>query len=141
MANTGDFSNTYTLTSSDNLFEFLKARGLPDDMAADYASAKPTMILSKKGDQFSMRRVFVDDPNKSHDVRFELNKPFEEIRPNGPTIKSIVVAGDGKQLIQTQTGDRDVVRIVYDFNGKDLLSNATIIGTGISTKGVFTRVE
>ncbi|XP_054158672.1 fatty acid-binding protein-like [Oppia nitens] len=133
---TGDFNKTYTYKSSDNVLGFLKARGVPDDLAAQYAAAKPTLELSKKGDQYTIKRVFAD--GRSHEVSFELGKEFDETRPNGTTIKSVVVAGEGKQLIQTQKGDKEV-KIVYDFNGDDVVSTATITGEGVSAKWVFSR--
>ncbi|XP_054158679.1 fatty acid-binding protein-like [Oppia nitens] len=133
---TGDFSKTYTFKSSDNVLAFAKARGVPDDGAAIYAAAKPTLEVSKKGDQFTIRRVFSE--GRAHDISFELGKEFDETRPNGQTVKSVVVAGEGKQLIQTQKGDKEV-KIVYDFNGDDVVSTATITGEGVSAKWVFSR--
>ncbi|XP_054158668.1 fatty acid-binding protein-like [Oppia nitens] len=131
-----NFTKTYTFKSSENVDAFLKELGVPDDKIAQYQSAKPNLEISKQGDNYTIKTVM---PDRTHEISFELGKEFEEKRPNGTTVKSTVVKGEGRQLIQTQKDGDKVITIVRDGNGPELITTATI--GSIQAKWVYTKDE
>ncbi|CAG2170177.1 unnamed protein product [Oppiella nova] len=99
-----DFSGRFKLTSSDNFDALLKELGVSDDVVNQLKGTTQEYEITKDGDVFTQKSITGD---KVHETKFELGKEFNEIRQDGKTVQSQVVA-DGNRLIQTQKGDREV---------------------------------
>ncbi|XP_054158646.1 fatty acid-binding protein-like [Oppia nitens] len=122
----GDFTATYIIKSSDNTLAFFKTRGLPDKMTANVAACKFRLVISKLGSQWTISRVLINVIK--HTIKFELDKEFDEIKPDGHVSRCIMLAGNGgKQLIQKIFAEREV-KVIYDFNDSEAVMTATVDG-------------
>ncbi|XP_054158649.1 fatty acid-binding protein, brain-like [Oppia nitens] len=137
----GNFTKIYTFKSSDNVLAFLMMRGVPNDKAVKWSKLKSGIDIIKEGNLFTIRR-YRDIDEQSHDISFELDKEFDETRPNGQTVRSIVVAGgnDGNQLIKTQLGDNET-KFVYDFNDNKLVITGTYTSNGLQAQWIYTSTK
>lgn len=68
----------YEYESSENFEEFVKAMGLVE-MATPFMGSKPTVEVSKNGDQWT---IAVTSKGKTSSSTFKLNEPYEEKLPS-----------------------------------------------------------
>ncbi|XP_054158648.1 uncharacterized protein LOC128956959 [Oppia nitens] len=131
-----DFTDTYIKKSSDNALAFFKAKGHSDKMAAEIMAYKLRLIISKSGNEWTLSRI--NSNGKQHTLKFELDKEFDEILPNGHIAKSIVSAGNGcKQFIHKQLDGELEIKFIYDFNNSEPVVTG-IIG-GVTAKWFFAK--
>ncbi|CAG2104141.1 unnamed protein product, partial [Medioppia subpectinata] len=93
--------------------------GVSDELIAKVKTVTQEYELTKAGDVYTQTL----SGNNATAVKFELGKEFDEIRPDGKSVKSLVVA-DGNKLIQTQKGDQEI-KYVREFNGTELKTTIT----------------
>ncbi|CAG2160017.1 unnamed protein product [Oppiella nova] len=92
-----------------------------DEIISQVKNNTQELEISKDGNVYTSRTI---QPNRTHEVKFELGKEFDETRQDGKTVKSLVVA-DGNRLIQTQKGGEKDLKIVREFNGNELRVTVT----------------
>ena len=71
-----NLSGNWDLEKSDNYEAFLGTLGLPDAAKNAAASVKPTVVVSKDGENWSILNVVPG--GKSHDMKFKDGVEFEE---------------------------------------------------------------
>ncbi|XP_054158643.1 fatty acid-binding protein-like [Oppia nitens] len=129
-----NFTRSYTYKSSEYVEEFLKAIGVPDDEIVQWSKVKPNGEISKQGDKWTIKTIMAD---KTYEINFELGKEFDETQPDGTKVKTTIVKGEDKQLIQTQTNGKIEVKTVRDFNGPEVVTTATV--GSVKAKWVYTK--
>ncbi|XP_054158686.1 fatty acid-binding protein-like [Oppia nitens] len=100
-----------------------------------FIEAKPLLMVSKQDYKWTIKTYLAD---RTHEIQFELGKQFQVNRPNGTIVKSTIVSGTGRQLIQTQIDGSMEMTIVRDFNGPDLVTTATV-GDTVQAKWFYTE--
>lgn len=106
------FVGKWKLSESENFDEFLKALGVGLAWRKLGQSSKPTVEIKVEGDDWSIKTHTI---LKTTELKFTLDKEFDEDRMDGAKVKSKVTLEDGK-LVQKQSGDKEVtiVREVKD---------------------------
>ncbi|CAG2171170.1 unnamed protein product [Oppiella nova] len=128
-----DFTGKYKQISSDNFGALLKEMGATDDIINRVANQTQELEITKNGNVFTYKSV---TPERTHEFSFELGKEFDESRPDGKTVKSIVVS-DGNKWVQTTKGEKEL-KVVRELQGNDLRTTATV-GSVVAVR-VYTRV-
>lgn len=70
---------TWDLESSDNFDDFLKSLGVGLILRKTMGSLKPTMHLSKNGDEWQFK---FETPAKSREIKFKDGVQFEDGKPS-----------------------------------------------------------
>ncbi|XP_054158644.1 fatty acid-binding protein Fh15-like [Oppia nitens] len=129
-----NFTSSYTYKSSENVEEFFKLFGATDDTLAEWCKYQPNFEISKQGDKWTIKTIMADHTDE---INFELGKQFDETLPDGIKVKTTIVKGEGRQLIQTQTDGKIEVKIVRDFNGPEAVNTATV--GSVQAKWFYTK--
>ncbi|XP_076245148.1 FABP-like protein [Calliopsis andreniformis] len=102
----------YQYVSSENFEEFVKTMGMTE-MAMPLMGSKPTVEISKNGDQWTIVVVAED---RTSTTTFKLNEPYDEKLPSyDRKFKSLTVQ-EGENF-KTETTIKDNITIVrrYEF--------------------------
>nr|6XU9_A Chain A, Myelin P2 protein [Homo sapiens] len=96
-----NFLGTWKLVSSENFDDYMKALGVGLATRKLGNLAKPTVIISKKGDIITIR---TESTFKNTEISFKLGQEFEETTADNRKTKSIVTLQRGS-LNQVQRWD------------------------------------
>ncbi|KAM5280816.1 myelin P2 protein [Ctenodactylus gundi] len=95
------FLGTWKLVSSEHFDDYMKALGVGLATRKLGNLAKPTMIISKKGDYLTIR---TESAFKNTEISFKLGQEFEETTADNRKTKSVVTLERGA-LTQVQKWD------------------------------------
>ncbi|CAG2104142.1 unnamed protein product [Medioppia subpectinata] len=115
-----DYTGNFKLVSSENFDALLRELGVSEEVVKSVQNTTQELEITKAGDVYTSKTI---SPNRTHEIKFELGKEFDEPRPDGKTVKSVVVA-DGNRLVQTSKSDKEV-KVVREYNGNELRVTVT----------------
>jgi len=95
------FIGTWKMVSSDNFDEYMKSVGVNVLVAKIGGSLKPTMIISREGDTWTLKS---ESTFKNHKVDFKIGAEFDETTIDDRKMKTTFTL-DGNKLTQDQKGD------------------------------------
>jgi len=109
------FEGKWKLESSENFDNYMKAVGVGYLMAKLGSTAKPTVVIKKDGDQYTLR---TETTFKNSEVSFKIDEEFQETTTDGRKCKTTFKFEGPNKLIQLQTGDvpSTIVRELTDEN-------------------------
>ncbi|XP_073341356.1 fatty acid binding protein 4b [Pagrus major] len=96
------FVGNWTLTSSENFDEYMKAIGVGFATRQMGNMAKPNLVISV--DDAGLISMKSETTFKTTEIKFKLNEEFEETTADGRKTKTIITLDNGK-LVQLQTWD------------------------------------
>uniref|UniRef100_A0A1A7WGB3 Cellular retinoic acid-binding protein 1 n=1 Tax=Iconisemion striatum TaxID=60296 RepID=A0A1A7WGB3_9TELE len=102
------FVGTWTLVSSDNFDEYMKAVGMSFATRQMGNLAKPKLVISRGADEVITMKA--ESTLKTAEVKFKLNEEVDETTADGRKAKSIFTLEDGK-LMQKQSWDGKVTTL------------------------------
>ena len=102
----------YQYLSNENFEEFVKGMGLTE-MATPFAGSKPTVEISRDGDQWT---IVVTAEDRTSSTTFKLSEPYEEKLPSYDRKFQSLTVQEGDNF-RTETTVKDAVKIVrvYEF--------------------------
>jgi len=92
----------WTLSESENFDEFLKALDIGMTWRKIASSSKPTVTISKEGEEWSLKTSTM---LKSSEIKFKIGEEFTEHRIDGKDVKCKCQI-DGDKLVQTQYDEK-----------------------------------
>jgi len=92
---------TWKLVTSENFDEYMKAVGVNAIVAKVGSSLKPTLIIAKDGDTWTVRS---ESTFKNTEVKFQLGVEFDEKTADDRNMKTTFTL-DGNKLTQDQKGE------------------------------------
>nr|XP_020468520.1 myelin P2 protein-like [Monopterus albus] len=95
------FVGTWTLTTSENMDEYMKALGVGLATRQMGNIVKPKLVISVDDGVISLRS---ESMFKTTEIKFKLNDEFDETTADGRQTKTIVTFENGK-LVQKQSWD------------------------------------
>ncbi|XP_059194680.1 fatty acid binding protein 4b [Centropristis striata] len=96
------FVGTWTLTSSENFDEYMKAIGVGFATRQMGNMAKPNLVISVDDAGFVSMKS--ETTFKTTEIKFKLSEEFEETTADGRKTKTVITFDNGK-LVQQQTWD------------------------------------
>ncbi|KAL7392802.1 hypothetical protein ABVT39_001852 [Epinephelus coioides] len=96
------FVGTWTLTSSENFDEYMKALGVGFATRQMGNMAKPNLVISV--DDAGVVSMKSETTFKTTEIKFKLSEEFEETTADGRKTKTIITFDNGK-LVQEQSWD------------------------------------
>ncbi|XP_035661034.1 fatty acid-binding protein, liver-like [Branchiostoma floridae] len=117
------YTGTWTLDSSDNFDEFMKAIGVGEEMRKIGNAAKPTFEILQDSDRFTWTTV---TEVGEHTNSFTIDKQVEEI------------VMDGTKKMTTYTWNGPKLEAVYDYQGQPVVISREVQGdvmTAVLTVG------
>ncbi|XP_076045927.1 fatty acid-binding protein-like [Oratosquilla oratoria] len=125
----------YTLDSSENFDEFMKALGVGMVMRKLGNTSKPTVELTEKDGEYHLK---TSTTLKNSEISFKLNEEFDETTFDGRECKTTFTL-EGNKLTQTQKTDKgkDVIYI-REFSEDQMVMECTC--DGVTSKRVYKRV-
>ncbi|XP_029958444.1 fatty acid binding protein 4b [Salarias fasciatus] len=96
------FVGTWTLLSSDNFDEYMKAIGVGFATRQMGNMAKPNLVFSVGDDGVISMKA--ESTFKTTEIKFKLNEEFDESTADGRSTKTTITLDNGK-LVQKQTWD------------------------------------
>ncbi|KAK5862373.1 hypothetical protein PBY51_017777 [Eleginops maclovinus] len=94
------FVGTWTLLSSENFDEYMKAIGVGFATRQMGNMAKPNLVISV--DDAGMVSMRSETTFKTTEIKFKLNEEFDETTADGRKTKTLITLENGK-LVQQQT--------------------------------------
>ncbi|KAI9536588.1 hypothetical protein NQZ68_032383 [Dissostichus eleginoides] len=94
------FVGTWTLLSSENFDEYMKAIGVGFATRQMGNMAKPNLVISV--DDAGMVSMKSETTFKTTEIKFKLNEEFDETTADGRKTKTLITCENGK-LVQQQT--------------------------------------
>nr|XP_033789695.1 myelin P2 protein-like isoform X3 [Geotrypetes seraphini] len=95
------FLGSWKLVDSENFDEFMKSLGVSSSVRIVGNVLKPTLILTKRGDYYTMR---TETTFKTTEILFKLGIEFDETTADERKAKTLIIFEDNA-LIQTQKWD------------------------------------
>ncbi|XP_037068475.1 sodium/calcium exchanger regulatory protein 1-like [Pollicipes pollicipes] len=111
-----DYNGSYTLVSSDNFDEFLKAMGASAVMRTAAQVGKPTIHVSVSGDHWKLRQT---TKLSSTSMEFDVGVPRHLSAPGGASVTSVITK-ERDRLIEKRTGADKNPETVREFTGSQL---------------------
>lgn len=99
-------AGNWSLSSSDNFEEFMKACGVGLVMRKMGNQAKPSQEIIMDGDNVTLK---TSSTFKNTEISFKLGEAFDETTADGRKMKTTVTAEGDSKLVQSQSGDPDSV--------------------------------
>ncbi|XP_042345676.1 fatty acid binding protein 4b [Plectropomus leopardus] len=96
------FVGTWTLISSENFDEYMKAIGVGFATRQMGNMAKPNLVISV--DDAGLVSMKSETTFKTTEIKFKLSEEFEETTADGRKTKTVITFDNGK-LVQEQTWD------------------------------------
>ncbi|XP_033495933.1 fatty acid binding protein 4b [Epinephelus lanceolatus] len=96
------FVGTWTLTSSENFDDYMKALGVGFATRQMGNMAKPNLVISV--DDAGVVSMKSETTFKTTEIKFKLSEEFEETTADGRKTKTIITFDNGK-LVQEQSWD------------------------------------
>jgi hypothetical protein len=130
------FAGKWKLESSDNFDEYMKALGVGFMTRKVAATAKPTVIISQSGAQWTLRS---ESSIKAVEFTFGFDEEFDEGTADGRKVKSVVHKDSDTKWTHTQKGDvpSTITRELTDPNTLVMMCEAA----GVTSKRVYKRSE
>ncbi|KAK7125117.1 hypothetical protein R3I94_019227 [Phoxinus phoxinus] len=116
------FVGTWNLKESKNFDEYMKALGVGFATRQVGSMTKPTTIISKDGDVFTLKTV---STFKSTEINFKLGEEFDETTADDRAVKSLIVL-DGGKLVHVQKWDGKETTLVREVSGNSLTLTLTL---------------
>ncbi|KAK7138631.1 hypothetical protein R3I93_015919 [Phoxinus phoxinus] len=116
------FVGTWNLKESKNFDEYMKALGVGFATRQVGSMTKPTTIISKDGDVFTLKTV---STFKSTEINFKLGEEFDETTADDRAVKSLIVL-DGGKLVHVQKWDGKETTLVREVSGNGLTLTLTL---------------
>uniref|UniRef100_F7BLJ9 Peripheral myelin protein 2 n=1 Tax=Equus caballus TaxID=9796 RepID=F7BLJ9_HORSE len=130
------FLGTWKLVSSENFDDYMKALGVGLATRKLGNLAKPTVIISKKGDVITIR---TESAFKNTEISFKLGREFEETTADNRKAKSTVTLARGS-LNQVQKWDGNETTIKRKLvDGKMVVSICRFISILLSR--IYTNLD
>jgi len=130
------FAGKWKLESSENFDEYMKALGVGFMTRKVGATAKPTVVISQSGAQWTLRS---ESAIKTVEFTFGFDEEFEEGTADGRKVKSTVHKDSDTKWTHVQKGE------VPSTITRELTDPNTIVMTceaaGVSSKRVYKRSD
>ncbi|XDV34930.1 hypothetical protein PO909_005000, partial [Leuciscus waleckii] len=123
------FVGTWNLKESKNFDDYMKALGVGFATRQVGSMTKPTTIISKEGDVFTLKTV---STFKSTEINFKLGEEFDETTADDRTVKSLITL-DGGKLVHVQKWDGKETTLVREVSDNSLTLTLTL-GDVVSTR-------
>ncbi|XP_015225402.1 fatty acid binding protein 4b [Cyprinodon tularosa] len=107
------FVGKWTLVSSDNFDEYMKAVGMSFATRQMGNLAKPNLVISVGDDGLISMKA--ESTLKTAAIKFKLNEEFDETTADGRNAKSIFTIENGK-LVQKQSWDGKTTTLEREVN-------------------------
>ncbi|CAN9514273.1 unnamed protein product [Ophioblennius macclurei] len=117
------FVGKWTLTSSDNFDEYMKAIGVGFATRQVGNLAKPNLLFSVGDDGVISMKA--ETPFKTNETKFKLNEEFDETTADGRTTKTTITFADGK-LLQKQSWDEKETTLERVIEDGKLIATCTM---------------
>jgi len=111
---TPSFLGTYKLTNSTLFEEYMEAVGVGWFLRKLAATATPTTIISKNGDDWS---IHTETTFKTTNINFKLGQEFDELTADGRSCKATITQDGENKLVHTQRCDGSEMHILRTFHG------------------------
>lgn len=110
------FLGKFTLVSSENFDEYMKAIGVGFALRKIAVNLKPDLHIEKDGDQWTVTSV---STFKTVVTKFKLGEEFEETTPDGRTVKSTITLEDNNLIhrqrpIKPSDKETEIIRSIQD---------------------------
>ncbi|TMS11428.1 fatty acid binding protein 4b [Larimichthys crocea] len=116
------FVGKWTLTSSENFDDYMKAIGVSFATRQMGNMAKPDLLISVDDGVISMKS---ESTFKTTEIKFKLNEEFEETTADGRKTKTIVTLDNGK-LVQLQSWDGKKTTLEREIQGGKLTAKCVM---------------
>ncbi|XP_056335831.1 fatty acid-binding protein, heart [Danio aesculapii] len=123
------FIGTWNLKESKNFDEYMKGIGVGFATRQVANMTKPTTIISKEGDVFTLKTV---STFKSTEINFKLGEEFDETTADDRKVKSIITL-DGGKLLHVQKWDGKETTLLREVSDNNLTLTLTL-GDVVSTR-------
>ncbi|KAM9723118.1 fatty acid binding protein 4b [Menidia menidia] len=117
------FVGTWTLISSDNFDEYMKAVGMSFASRQMGSLAKPDLVVSVDAD--GVIKIKAESTFKTTSIKFKLNEEFDETTVDGRNAKSIFTLENGK-LVQKQSWDGKTTTLEREVQDKKLIAKCVM---------------
>ncbi|XP_046463370.1 sodium/calcium exchanger regulatory protein 1-like [Daphnia pulex] len=115
------FEGTFTNFKNEKLDEFYSAIGIPWVARKMMTASSPTIEISKKDDQWTMKTSTLMSSSSN---TFKLGEEYEETMMGGRSIKNTATVEDNKLIISSQS-DRGKSQRVLEFSDDGFIMTMT----------------
>ena len=125
----------YTLETSENFDEFMKALGVGLVMRKLGATSKPTVELIKNNDEWTLK---TSTAMKTTEVKFKMGEEFDETTYDGRECKTKFTTEDGNKLVQVQNATKGKsAKYVREFTDAEMIMTCEC--DGVTSKRIYKR--
>ncbi|KAM4581382.1 fatty acid binding protein 4b [Odontesthes bonariensis] len=117
------FVGTWTLVSSDNFDEYMKAVGMSFASRQMGNLAKPNLVIIVGAD--GVITIKAESTFKTTSIKFKLDEEFDETTVDGRNVKSIFTLENGK-LVQKQTWDGKTTTLDREVQDRKLVARCAM---------------
>merc|ERR1711976_518493 len=132
------FVGTYVRTSAENYEDFLKALDVNFLLRKAATVSTPEMTVTEENGVWTIK---TSTTLKSMELKFELNKEFDETTPDGREVKALVTQ-EGNKFISVQTAKNEgqkSTKVVREFLDDKVIQIMEVTGTDVVCKQEFAR--
>merc|ERR1712142_951632 len=115
-----EYVGTYNQTNNENYEEFLKALDVSFLLRKAATASTPVMTVTFENDTYTFKTATM---MKSMELKFKLDKEFEETTADGREVKAIVKKEGHKSTKVTRTFFDDRVEVKMEVLGTDVVCN------------------